>query len=113
MRDGAPQWSLVFPTRMTIGEQQLLPCDTLAAMEPGLSDQDDQTEEFGFDASVAVAAMEPGLSDQDDERGNTYKSAIVNAAMEPGLSDQDDHVGVGDDFGWHISRNGAWSFRPG
>ena len=36
-----PQWSLVFPTRMTTRREPRHDCTSRAAMEPGLSDQDD------------------------------------------------------------------------
>ena len=62
--DDLPQWSLVFPTRMTTKAQPIRNVK-LAAMEPGLSDQDDSVPTAQVDG-WQCAAMEPGLSDQDD-----------------------------------------------
>ena len=131
-----PQWSLVFPTRMTVVAVDCSSPGELAAMEPGLSDQDDlhqvgagssgeswpqwslvfPTRMTGDTARILIAAraaMEPGLSDQDDRRTRSLRLLVKVAAMEPGLSDQDDPRGRWRSACRRGCRNGAWSFRPG
>ena len=84
-----------------------------AAMEPGLSDQDDLGEVRGDFLGRPVAAMEPGLSDQDDlkdmlAKGEAFKpqwSLVFPTRMTSCSGPATRRSSSG--------RNGAWSFRPG